>query len=285
MVAREGAPGKRVTAACNLRPRRAVRAAVSALPVEAETLVARIEGMLAQAERLVASGASDEAAYALRETERRYLPDTIRAYEEIPPARRDATADEMLVEQLRLLERATAQRLAVLAESAETKLAANGAFLAERFGPVESLPEAAPVAPADPASAAPTILVRRLFERLESEGGAQPVAILERAAERFAQVFPAIVTVRRGGFLGTGAIEQVALDVPRRDDVLRYALTRTRHGSVEASVTRYLRGIKNRTQIVDVGEWTHGLIADLGAYVERERGAREVLTRLFREAR
>src|ERR1035437_8562926 len=59
----------------------------------------------------------------------------------IPPARRDATAAEMLVEQLRLLERATAQRLAVLAESAETALAANGTFLTERFGALETLPE------------------------------------------------------------------------------------------------------------------------------------------------
>ena len=56
------------------------------------------------------------------------------------------------------------------------------------------------------------------------------------------------------------------------------------HG-IEATVTRYLRGIKNKTLAVDVAEWTRGLIDDLGAYVERERGARETLTRLFREIR
>ena len=101
---------------------------MNALPAEAETLVSRIEGMLAQAERLFAAGGSDEAAFALRETERRYLPDTLKAYADIPPARRDATAAEMLVEQLRLLERATAQRLAALSESAETALAAGLLF-------------------------------------------------------------------------------------------------------------------------------------------------------------
>jgi hypothetical protein len=258
---------------------------VNALPAEALALQARIESMLAQAETLLAQGGSDEAAYALRETERRYLPDTLRAYEEIPPARRDATAAEMLVEQLRLLERATAQRLAVLSESAQTALAANGAFLTERFGPIETLPPTPPVDFVDPATAPPAVLVRRLLERLESESGPNPVAILERAAVRLAAAFPAIATVRRSGFLGRGPVEEIALDVPRLGDLLRYALVRTAQGGVEPTVTRYLRGVKNKTLFVGIGEWTNGLIADLAAYVERERGAREVLTRLFRENR
>jgi hypothetical protein len=258
---------------------------VNALPAEAEALVARIETMLLQAEPLLAAGGSDEAGYALRETERRYLPDTLKAYEDIPPARRDATAREMLVEQLRLLERATAQRLAALSENAETALAANGAFLTDRFGPVSALPEAPAPEQIDPAGAPPAVMVRRLLERLEAESGPEPAAILERAGVRLAAAFPSIATIQRGGFLGRGPVDQVALDVPRRDDMLRYALTRTRQGNVEASVTRYLRGIKNKTIVVDVGEWTHGLIDDLAAYAERERGARETLTRLFREAR
>ena len=257
---------------------------MNALPAEAETLVSRIESMLAQAEQLLASGGSDEAAYALRETERRYLPDTLKAYEDIPPVRRDVTAAEMLVEQLRLLERATAQRLALLAETAETALAANGAFLTERFGTLDTLPETAPVV-IDPANAPPATLVRRVLERLEGEPGTDPIVILERAAVRLGAAFPNIVTVRRAGLLGRGPVEQVALDVPRPDDLLRYALERTRQGHVQATVTRFLRGIKNKTIAVDVGEWTQGLIADLGAYVERERGARELLTRLFRETR
>ena len=47
-------------------------------------------------------------------------------------------------------------------------------------------------------------------------------------------------------------------------------------------MTRYLRGIKNKTVAVDVAEWARALVDDLGAYVERERGAREVLEQLFR---
>jgi hypothetical protein len=273
--------GKRAQGLVEHRGSDPVRRGVKALPAQAEALVARIETMLAQADALVAHGGSDEAAYALRETERRYLPDTLNAYLGVPPALRDETAGTMLVEQLRLLERATAQRLAVLAESAENALAANGRFLTERFGALETLPETAPIAAGDAATAAPAALVRRVLERLEGEAGADPIAILERAAVRLSAAFPAIATVRRAGFLGKGPVEDIALDVPRRDDLLRYALTRTRHG-VEATVTRFLRGIKNKTVAVDVAEWTRALIDDLGAYVERERGAREVLEQLFR---
>jgi hypothetical protein len=260
-----------------------IRGGVNALPAEAVGLVARIEAMLAQAEALLARGGSDEAAYALRETERRYLPDTLEAYLGVPPALRDETAVTMLVEQLRLLERATAQRLTVLSESAENALAANGRFLTERFGALETLPEnaGAAVAGSELASGAPVALVRRVLDRLEGEAGADPITVVERAAVRLSAAFPAITTVRRAGFLGRGPVEDVALDVPRRDDVLRYALTRTRYG-VEATVTRFLRGIKNKTVAVDVAEWTRALIDDLGAYVERERGAREVLEQLFR---
>ena len=91
--------------------------------------------------------------------------------------------------------------------------------------------------------------------------------------------------MHRTGFLGRGDVDAVWLDVPRRDDLLRYTLARTPQGGIEASVTRFLRGIRNKTLAVHLGEWTEGLIADLAAYVERERTARETLTRLFREIR
>jgi len=256
---------------------------VNALPAEAETLVARIEALLSQAEPLLAQSGGDEAGYALRETERRYLPDTIKAYLDVPPARRDATADTMLVEQLRLLERATAQRLAVLSEAVQTALAANGAFLSERFGALETLPEAPQNV--EPATAAPATLVRRMLDTLQRDAGGDARALVERAGAQLTAAFPAIASVQRGGFFGRGPVEAIALDVPRAGgDLLRYALQLTARGGVEATVTRYLRGIKNKTLAVDVGEWTRALIDDLTAYVERERTARDTLTRLFREA-
>ncbi|HEX3467238.1 MAG TPA: hypothetical protein VHT05_04100 [Candidatus Elarobacter sp.] len=258
---------------------------MDALPPEAEALVSRIEAMLAQADALLASGGSDEAAYALRETERRYLPDTLRAYLDVPPARRDPPAQTMLVEQLRLLERATAQRLGALAESAQTALAANGAFLTERFGPLDTLPEVPDAAALDPATAPPTALVRRVFDRLGPQAGLTPATLLEIAAQVLPQALPAIAAVKRGGFLGNGPVQEVWLDVPRRDDMMRFALARTPHGAVEARVTRFLRGIKNRTVTVDVDEWMHALVEDLGAYAERERAAHQSLSRFLTERR
>jgi hypothetical protein len=255
---------------------------VNDLPPEAETLVARIEGLLGQAEALLANGDhSEEAAYALRETNRRYLPDTLKAYLDVPPARRDETATTMLIEQLRLLERATAQRLGALAQSAETALAANGAFLTERFGQLETLPDTAELA-VEPAGT-PVTLVRRVFDRLQAEAGPDPGALLERAAVRFASAFPAIVAVKRGGFLGRGPVEMLMLNVPRVSDLLRYVLARTPYGGVEASVTRVVRGVALRTERCEIGDWVQGLVEDLGAYVARERSVRDGLSRLFKE--
>jgi hypothetical protein len=249
---------------------------VDTLPAEAEAAVKRIEALLSQAEPLLGD-APDEAAYALRETERRYLPDTVRAYLDIPPARRDATAQSMLVDQLALLERATAQRLRALAERSESNLAANGSFLAERFGPLESLPEAPAV---EAVNAAPATLVRRVLDRVVTDAGPEPHALLDVAATRLGAAFPAIVAVQRAGFFGKGPVESLALDIPRASDVLRYLLVRDRFG-VRAIVERYVRGIRLKAQSVEVGEWTAGLLDDLTAYVERERAARDVLTRVF----
>ncbi len=84
---------------------------MGALPEDASLTVSRIEAMLDEAKRLIErTGGADESAFSLRETERRYLPDTLNAYLNVPPSQRDSVADALLVDQLRLLERATAQR-------------------------------------------------------------------------------------------------------------------------------------------------------------------------------
>ncbi len=249
------------------------------LPSEAEGSLRRIEALLAQAEPLLGDGA-DEAAYAIRETERRYLPETVKAYLDVPPARRDATAQAMLVAQLTLLERATTQRLALLAERTERALAANGSFLTERFGPIESLPEpAAPDAAAGPPAAT---LVREVFRRMAVEAGPDPAALLEVAATRLTAAFPAAVSVTRAGLFGTGRVEALAIDLPRAEDALRYVLRRDRFGVVTV-VERFVRGFRLKAQVVDVSDWTAALLEDLSAYVQHERPARDILVRLFAE--
>jgi hypothetical protein len=251
---------------------------MAVLPEEASQAVSRIEALLDEANRLIErTGASDESAFSLRETERRYLPDTLNAYLAVPPSQRDAVADALLVDQLRLLERATAQRLAALAQAGRSNLAANGAFLAERFGPAETLPDVPQTAAAVTLSP-PRALVARLFSDFEAPGRTDPAQLLELAGQRFAAVFPAQTTVRRGLF--GGPVKSVALDVPRGTDVLRYALESER-GSVAASCTKIVRGVALRTERTDLGAWMQGLLEDMGAYVERDRVARDLLTRFL----
>lgn len=253
------------------------------VPPAAAQSVSRIEALLDEAEGLLArGGATDEASFSLRETRTRYLPDTLRAYFDVPPSlrgERDATGrtpDELLLAQLDHLERATAQRLRELAAVRTTGIAANGAFLTERFGPAESLPEAAPV---DAGVSAPVALVRTFLERIGQDAGTQPATLVALAAERFASIVPQLISVQRARF-GLGAVEALSLEVPVRDGALRYSLA-LRRGGIEASATKVVRGVALRTESVDLDEWLRGLYEDLGAYVERDRRTRDSLTRFL----
>ena len=258
---------------------------MSGLPDDASHVVSRIEALLDEANRLIErAGVTDESAFSLRETERRYLPDTLNAYLNVPPSARDAVAGSLLVEQLELLERATKQRLAALAALANSALAANGAFLNERFADVAALPaqtdERTALPAAVPAAAAgvpspPRALVARFFSDLQAPGRSDPTRLLQIAGQRFAAVFPALTSVRRGPF--GGPVKSISLDVPSGASMLRYTLEAER-GGVAATCTKIVRGVALRTERVELGEWMHGLLEDVGAYVERDRSARELLT-------
>jgi hypothetical protein len=245
------------------------------LPPEAQRSVARIEALLAQAEPLAAGRDGDEAAFSLRETSRRYLPETVDAYRRIAPALRDAQAQQALVAQLDHLERAVAAKLAVLSDPGRSDLDANAAFLRERFGPASSLPEAPPVE----SGATPALLVRRLFEPIEAARG-NADSLVAAIAQRLSAAFGSLVSVKRGGPFGRGAIVALTIEIPRGSDTIRYTLARTATG-IETSGTRLVRGVPLRTERAGVDEWIAALIEDLQAYLARERGARETLTRLF----
>jgi hypothetical protein len=253
------------------------------VPDEAVARVSRIEALLDEAERLLAPGAGvDEASFSLRETRARYLPDTLRAYLDIPPSLRSArdaagrTPDELLIAQLDHLERATAQRLRELAARGTESIAANGAFLTERFGPATALPEAAPAAPS---ASAPLALVRTFLDGIERDSGPQPASLVAVAAERFAALVPQLLSVQKGR-MGFGPVEALQLTIPSGDRALRYNLAAQR-GGIDASVTNVVRGIALRTESVDLDAWLRGLYEDLGAFVERDRRTRDTLTRFL----
>ena len=245
------------------------------LPAGARATVARIEALLDEARVLPGLAASaDESAYSLRETERSYLPDTLRAYFAIPPSQRDDATQALVEKQLLQLERATASRLAAYAETQRLALQSNGAFFDARFGTIESLAPA-PVA-SDRESVASAALssramIGRFFDALAPAAASDPTALLARAAERFTALVPALTTVKRGLFGGTP--QAVTIDVPDGNGVLRYALAASRTG-IATSVTQVVRGIALRSETCDVETWFAGLAHDLGAYVERDRATR-----------
>jgi hypothetical protein len=253
------------------------------LPPEAVERVRRIEALLDEAEPILArGGATDETTYSLRETRSRYLPDTINAYLDVPPSLRGApdaggrTPDERLVAQLDHLERAVGQRVRELAARSTDAVATNERFLSERFGAPDTLPDAPPIAAG---AAPPASLVRTFLDRIASDARDANAPLVVVAADRFAQLVPQLVSVKRGGF-GFGPVEAFTIDVPIGDFVLRYVLATTR-GGIEAAVTKVVRGVALRSERVDLDAWLSGLYEDLGAYVERDRRTRDTLTKFL----
>ncbi|HKU67802.1 MAG TPA: hypothetical protein VJP85_08500, partial [Candidatus Baltobacteraceae bacterium] len=183
--------------------------------------------------------------------------------------------DDHLEEQLAILERSTAQRLMRLAQYARTTLSANGRFLIDRLGPLESLPEAPPLE----ARSTP-VTVHRFVETIT--GGARRNRDLVNAvAAKLQQAFPLLTEVDRGIF-GAGAAKNVAVTVPLGNDRLRYALSLGRGGEVETTCAKIVRGVTIRTQQVPFEEWARALYEDLSAYARSSVQAQEMLQQLVR---
>ena len=253
-----------------------------ALPPQAQACVDRIFALLDEAQALGLDRASGEEAYALRTTRERYLPETLDAYAHIPAAMRTApdtttgrTPDEQLLEQLEILERATAQRLTRLAEHGRTALSANGRFLVERLGALDSLPEA----PQFQAQSAP-VTAQRFVDSITA-GARRNRDLVNAVATRLQEAFPLLTEVDRGMF-GAGPARRIAITVPIGNDRLRYALTLGRGGDVETTCAKIVRGVTIRTEQVPFEEWARGLYGDLHAYAQSSAQAQDMLEQLTR---
>ena len=253
------------------------------LPPQAQEIVDRIWAFLDEAERLGldrVQGSDD--AYALRTTRDRYLPETLEAYASVPAASRHApdaatgkTPDELLMEQLTILERATAQRLERTADTARTALSANGRFLIERLGSADSLPEAPPL---DVRSS--PVAARRFVEAL-GVGVKRRRDLLNGVAEKLHGAFPLMTDVDRGIF-GAGPARRVTITVPLGNDRLRYTIALGSSGDVETTCSKIVRGVTIRTESVSMEEWARALFADLEAYARSSQQAQQTLTALLR---
>lgn len=252
------------------------------LPAQAQACVDRILALLDEAQGLELDDESNEDAYALRMMRERYLPETLDAYERIPPALHQSpdassgrTPDDQLLEQLTILERAAAQRLVRLAEHGRMNLSANGRFLVDRLGALDSLPEA----PALASHAAP-VTARRFIDAIAA-GVKRSGDLVNGVANKLHQAFPLLTEVDRGLF-GTGPAKRVSITVPLGNDRLRYALALDRSGEVQTTCAKIVRGVTIRTEHVPFEQWAHALYDDLHAYARNSVQAQEMLDQLIR---
>jgi len=253
-----------------------------ALPAEAQTCVDRILALLDEAQALGLDQSSSEDAYSLRTARERYLPETLDAYERIPPALRQTpddasgrTPDDQLLEQLGIIERSAAQRLLRAADHARTTLSANGRFLIDRLGALDSLPEAPPIE----AHSAP-VTAHRFVESITT-GAKRSRDLVNAVANRLYQAFPLLTEVDRGIF-GTGAARRVAITVPLGNDRLRYLLALGPGGDVETTCAKIVRGVTIRTEQVPFEQWARALYEDLHAFARSSAQAQEMLAQLIR---
>jgi hypothetical protein len=252
------------------------------LPNDARACVDRIMALLDEAQALGLDTASGEDAYALRSTRERYLPETLDAYARIPPALRATpdpqsarTPDDHLLEQLTILERATAQRLMRAAEHSRAALSANGRFLIDRLGPLESLPEA------PPADAIAMPVTANRFVQTITAGAHRNRELVNAVAGKLYDAFPLLTEVDRGIF-GTGPAKSVTITVPLGNDRLRYKLALGRSGEVETTCAKVVRSVTIRTEQVPFDAWARALYEDLSAYARNSVQAQEMLEQLTR---
>jgi hypothetical protein len=83
--------------------------------------------------------ATSEAAFTLRETINRYLPDTLAAYFKLAAIDK-AAAQAELEPQIRIIEESTRSSVAALREGRLTELSANGIFLRDRLAAGQAVP-------------------------------------------------------------------------------------------------------------------------------------------------
>jgi len=252
------------------------------LPEQAQACADRVLALLDEARALGADRLSGEDAYALRTMRERYLPETLDAYERIPPALRGVpdpstgrTPDDQLVEQLAILERSAAQRLLRLAEHGRTQLSANGRFLIDRLGPLETLPEAPPIE-----AHQPSVTAQRFIDAIAA-GAKRNRDLMNAVADKVYHAFPLLTEVDRGIF-GAGPARRVAITVPVGNDRLRYALCLGSGGEIETTCAKIVRGVTIRTEQIPFEAWAHALYDDLQAYARSSVQAQEMLQQLLR---
>ncbi|MDQ2873176.1 MAG: hypothetical protein M3R35_08630 [Candidatus Eremiobacteraeota bacterium] len=252
------------------------------LPLRAQQLVRDIEAKLGEAEGLL-GGTNDasEAAFSLRETRSTYLPKTLEAFAAIPRSKRTAAddsgrnAEDHLLEQLSILERATSRSLEALATQKRSDLAVNARFLAERFDDRSTEISEAPSSDASRAEVPATLTAWLPPDTQDAK------AIVAHVGRRFQRALPAITAFQYGGLWGTGAAEAVTITLQQgAGTAFRYSLS-AKNGILEPSVTKLVHGTSIQTVNCPVGDWMRSLYDDLNEQARHHAQTRSALARLM----
>lgn len=257
------------------------------LPAEARMLLARIEAHLHEARPLLATAGENSDAFALSETQQRYLPETIALFLAVPPSQRDVmdaqgeSAKTQLTASLAILEQATLAHLQSLAAAKRNAAEMNQQFLAQRFSGVAAVESVANMLPGDVAAEPSSYLIESLFRQASNEAAGDQQQLLSAIAAKFTEAFPRITRVERRLF--SRAIKRVEIEVPSAKGGARYMLTATRYG-FEATVATTVRGIALKTETLPTQRWIATVIDHLTEFTSKNQESESRLRELFGNA-
>jgi hypothetical protein len=257
------------------------------LPPEANALIAKIEAHLREARPLLQTSAQDADIFAIRETERRYLPETIELFLAVPLSLRQApneqgeSAQAQLLKSLAILENATYAHLQNLASAQRDAAMVNQQFLAERFSGVPTEPHEAIISPVpDAALAMPpsNYFLQTLFQQANQEAAGNQQQLLDAIATKFTEAFPRLTRVDKQLF--SRAAKRVQIEVPSSQAALRYVLSATPYG-FEASIATVVRGIALKTETAAIERWMASIIEHLADFSSQNQETQARLKELF----
>ncbi len=254
-----------------------------ALPPSAQALIRSIEAAIDEALPLLGDTSGD-SAFSVRQTRASYLPQTVGAYLAIPESQRSlpdesgATAENQLMEQLSVLDRAVKRDLEELAQRKRTALAVNARFLAERFE--DRSTEISPTPDSENGAVSQALPAAALRNWLPANTS-DAKTIVAHLGTKLQVAFPQITQFGYSGVWGLGRIESVIVTLQQAGGIaFRYTLS-ARNDILQPAVTKLVHNVSIQTIQCSVQDWVQSLYDDLSAQARHHNETRNALERLL----
>jgi hypothetical protein len=99
--------------------------------------------------------------------------------------------------------------------------------------------------------------------------------LLEFLAKKLQQSLPKNTQIKRGGFFGTGEIQQITIYF----DENYYQINRERYGSFTAKVIKVVRGVVIKTTEIPMEQWNDELALELSRLAQHSAQMRDALNK------